>query len=106
MPLVQVTSECVPIVARDDHSSGDDADVYSIENDETISSMVFNNSKLCIEAMMPNNVNDVKLRLTPLQYIDFVIDNLKCNGVCDSGAQIPMINKRSVGGHAGSLGTV
>ena len=100
--MVQLTSECVPNVARVDHSSGDDAD----ENYETISSMVSNNSRLCIEAMMPNNVNDIKLRVTPLQYIDVVIDNLKCKGLCDSGAQVPMINKRYVGGNAGSFGTV
>ena len=56
--------------------------------------------------MMPNNVNNVKLHVTPLQYIDVVIDNVKCKGLCDSGAQIPMITKRLVGGNAGSLGTV
>ena len=43
---------------------------------------------------------------TPLQYIDVVIDNVKCEGLCDSGAQIPMINTHLVGGNAGSLGTV
>ena len=43
--------------------------------------------------MMPNNVNDVKLRVTPLQYIDVVIDYVKCKCLCDSGAHIPMINK-------------
>ena len=69
-------------------------------------SMVFNNSKLSIEAIMPNNVNDVKLHVTPLQYIDVIIDNVKCKGLCDSGAQIPMKNKRLVGGIAESLGTV
>ena len=41
-----------------------------------------------------------------LHYIDVVIDNGKCKGFCDSGAQIPMINKRLVGGNAGSLGTL
>ena len=45
-------------------------------------------------------------RVTPLHYIDVVIDNVKWKGLCDSGAQIPMINKRVVGGNAGSLGTV
>ena len=55
---------------------------------------------------MPNNVNYVKLRVTPLQYIDVVIDNVTYKGVCDSGAQILMINKRLVGGNAASLGTV
>ena len=55
---------------------------------------------------MPNNVNDVRLRVTPLQYIDVAIDNVKCNGLCDSGAQIPMINKRLVEGNAESLGTL
>ena len=60
MPLVQVTSESVPSVARVDHNSGKAADVYPLENDETILSMVLNNSKLNIKAMMPNNVNDVK----------------------------------------------
>ena len=35
---------------------------------------------------MPNNVNDVKLGITPLQYIDVVIDNVKCKGLCDSAA--------------------
>ena len=68
--------------------------------------MVFNNTKLSIEAMMPNNVNDIKLRDTPLQYSDVIIDNVKWKGLCDSGAQIPMISKRLVGGNAGSLGTV
>ena len=63
MPLVQVTSESVPSVARVDHSSGNDADISPLETDETILSMVFNNSKLSIEAMMPNNVNDVKWRI-------------------------------------------
>ena len=93
MPLVQVTSESVPSVAGADHSSGNDADVSSLETNETILSMVFNNSKLSIEAMMPNTVNDVKLRVTPLQYIDVVINNVKCKGLCDSGAQIPMIKQ-------------
>ena len=56
--------------------------------------------------MMPNDVNDVKLNVTLLQYIDVVINNVKRKGLCDSGAQIPMINKRLIGGSAGSLGTV
>ena len=55
---------------------------------------------------MPNNVNDVKLGITPLQYIDVVSDNVKCKGLCDPSAQIPMINKCLVGGNAESLGTV
>ena len=97
MPLVQVTSESVPSVARVNHSSGNDADVSPLEIDDSIFSMIFNNSKLSIEAMLPNNVIDVKLLVTPLQYIDVVIDNVKCNGLCDSGAQIPMINKCLVG---------
>ena len=105
MPLVQVTSESVPSVARVYHSSGNDADVSPLETDETIMSMVSNNSKLNIEEMMSNNVNDVKLCVTPLQYIDVCIDNVKCKGLCNSGAQIPMINKRLVGGNAMSLGT-
>ena len=106
MPLVQVTSESVPSVTEADHSSGNDADVSPLETNEPVLSMVFNNSKLSIEAMMPNNINDVKLRVTLLQYIDVVIDNIKCKGLCDSGAQIPMINKRLVGGNARGLGTV
>ena len=52
------------------------------------------------------SVNDVKLCVTPLQYIDVVIDNVKCKGLCDSGAQIPMINKHLVGSNAGSLEAV
>ena len=76
----------MPSVARVDHSSGNDADVSPLETDETILSMVFNNDKLSIEAMMPNSVNDVKLHVTPLQYIDVVIDNVKCKGLCDFGA--------------------
>ena len=91
-------------MARIHHSSGNDADLSSLEANEPILSMVFNNSKLSIEAMMPNNVNDAKRRVTPLQYINVVIDNVKYQGLCDSGAQIPMINKRLVGGNAGSLG--
>ena len=59
MPLAQVTSESVHSVARVDHSSGNDADVSPLETDETILSIVFNSSNLSIEAMMPNNVNDV-----------------------------------------------
>ena len=106
MPLVRMTSERLPSVARVDHSSGNDADVSPLETDEPILSMVFNNSKLSIEAMMPNNVNNVKLRVTLLQYIDIVIDNVKCKGLCDSSAQIPMITKYLVGGNAGSLRTV
>ena len=66
--------------------------------------MDFNNIKLSIQAMMPNNVNDVILSVTPLQYIDVVIDNVKFQGLCDSDAQIPMINKRLVERNAGSLG--
>ena len=93
-------------MAGADHSSGNDADVSPLETDETILSMVFNNSKLNIETTMPNNVIDVKLRVTPLQYTDVVIDNVKCNGLRDSGAQISMINKRLFGGDAGSLGVV
>ena len=89
-----------------EHSSGNGADVSSLETDEPILSMVFNNSKLSIEAMMPNNVNNVKLRHTSLQCIDVVIDNVKCKGLCDCDAQIPMIIKRLVGGNAESLGTV
>ena len=96
MALVQVTSESVPSVTGADPSSGNDADVSPLETDETTLSMVFKNSKLSIEAMMPNNVNDVKLRVTPLHDIDVVIDNVKFKGLCDSGAQIPMINKRLV----------
>ena len=61
MPLVQVTSESVPSVARVDHFSSNDADVSPIENDETILLMVFNNSKLSIEAMMSNNVYTVAI---------------------------------------------
>ena len=80
MPLVQVTSECVPNVASVDHSSGDDTYIFSLENDASISSMVFNNSKLSIEAMKPNNASDVTLRVTPLQYIDIFIDNSKYKG--------------------------
>ena len=106
MPLVQVTSDSVPSLARADHISGNDSDVSTLEADETILSLVFNNCKLSIQAMMPNNVNDVKLRATPLQYIDAVIDNVNCKGLCDTGGQIPMINKRLVGGNTGSLGTV
>ena len=106
MSLVQVTSESVPSVARVDHSSGNDADVSPLETDGTILSMIFNNRKLSIESMMPNNVNDVKLRVTLLQYIVVDIDNVKCKGLCDSGGQIPMITKRLVGGNAGSLGTM
>ena len=83
MTLVQVTSESVPSVVRVVHSRGNDADVSPLETDETILSMVFNNSKLSIEAMQQNNVNDVKLRVTPLQCIDVVIDNVKCKGLCD-----------------------
>ena len=83
MPLMQLTSESVPSVARVDHSSGNDADVSPLETDETILSMVFNISKFSIEAMMPNNVNDVKLRATLLQYIDVVIGNVKYNGLCE-----------------------
>ena len=48
MPLVQVTSESVPNVARVDHSSGNDVNVSPLETDETILSMIFNNSKLSI----------------------------------------------------------
>ena len=77
MHLVQLTLESVPSVARVDHSSDDDAVISPLETDETILFMVFNNSKVSIEAIMPNNVNDVKLRDTPLQYIDVVIDNVK-----------------------------
>ena len=62
---------------RFDHSSGNDADESPLETDETILSMVFNNSKLSIEAMMPNNVNDVKVSVTPFQYIDVVIVYVK-----------------------------
>ena len=43
-----------------------------------ILSMGFNNSKLSFETMMSNHVSDVKLRATPLQYIDVVIDNVNC----------------------------
>ena len=67
IPLLHVTPESVPRVASVDHISGNDADAYPIETDENITSMAFNNSKLSIEAMMPNNVNDAKLRVTPLQ---------------------------------------
>ena len=69
MPLVQVTSESVSGVAKVDHSSSNDADVSPLETDETILSMVFNNSKVSIEMMMANNASDVKLRVTPLQHI-------------------------------------
>ena len=96
----------MPSVIMVEHSGGDDADVSPLETDETILSMVFNNSKLSIEAMMPKNVNSVKLRVTLLQYIDVVIDNVKCKCLCDCGAQILMIIKRLVGGNAGSLGTM
>ena len=89
---MQLTSESVPSVARVDHSSSNDAEVSPFETDETILSMVFNNSKLSLEVMMPNNVNYVKLRITQLQYID-VIDNIKRKGLFDSGAQIPMTYK-------------
>ena len=106
MPLAQTMSESVHSMAMVDHSSGNDADASSLETDETILSMVFNNSKLSVEAMMPNNVKNVKLRVTQLQYINVVIHNVKCKDLCDSGAQIPMINKRLVGGNAGSFGTV
>ena len=85
MHLVQLTLESVPSVERVDHCSGNDANVSPLETDETILSMAFNNSKLSIEAMMPNNVNDVKLRITPLQYIDVVSDSIKCKGLYDSG---------------------
>ena len=81
MPLVQVTSESVLSVAKVDRSSGNDADESPLETDEPILSMVFNNSKLSIEAMMPNNVNDIKLRVTPLHYIDVVIDTVNAK-VC------------------------
>ena len=80
MPLVQVISESLPSVAGVDHSSGNNADESPLETAETILSMVFNNSKLSIKALMRNNVNDVKLHITPLQYIDVVIDNVKCKG--------------------------
>ena len=106
MPLVQVTSESVPSMARVDHLSVNDADISPLETDETILSMIFNNSKLSIKTLMPNNVNDVRLHVTPLQYIDVVIDNVKCKCLCNSGAQISMINNRLVGSNAGSLGTM
>ena len=106
MPLLQVTSESVPSAARVDNGSGNDSDVSPLETNEPILSMAFNNSTLNLEAMMPNNVNDVKLRVTPLQCIDVVIDNERYKGLFDFGAQIPMINKRLVGGNAGRLGAV
>ena len=56
MPLVQVTLEIVPRVARVDHGSGNDGDVSPLETDKPILSMVFNNSKLSIEAMMSNTL--------------------------------------------------
>ena len=49
--------------------------------------------------MMPNNVNDVKLRVTPLQLIDVVIDLINVM-VCVT--MLPMIKKRLVGGNAGA----
>ena len=85
MPLVQVTLESVPSAARVDNNSGNDADISPLETDETILSMVFNNSKLSIEAMIPNYVNDVKLRVTPLKCIDVVFDNVKYKALCNSG---------------------
>ena len=60
MPLVQVTSESVSNGARVDHNSGNDADVSPHETEDIILSMVFNNRKLSIEAVMPNNVIDVQ----------------------------------------------
>ena len=54
---------------------------------------------------MSNNVNDV-LRVIPLQHTDVVIDSVKCKGLCDSGAQIPMVNTRLFSGNAESLGIV
>ena len=91
---------------RVDHSSDNDADASPLETDETILLMVFNNAKLSVEAIMTNNVNDIKVHITPLAYIDVVIGNVKCKGLCDSDAEIPMINKHLVRGSAGSLGTV
>jgi hypothetical protein len=42
---------------------------------------------------LPTNVEGVKLRVSPLQYVDVMIDGIKCRALADSGAQIPIIKK-------------
>ena len=37
--------------------------------------------------------NSVDIQLSPLQFIELEVDGVSCKGLCDSGAQIPVISK-------------
>jgi hypothetical protein len=50
-------------------------------------------NELCYTASL---INDSQVKVSPLSFMDVVVDGRRLKALCDSGAQVPLINKALV----------